>query len=72
MNPFDRLTADALAKIAELIQQGDLHGAAHTIEETLAENDRLAAAFRDERAKLHDHRVRRLLEGIGSQAMKRD
>jgi hypothetical protein len=31
----------------------------------LAEIDRLAAAFRDERAKLHDHRVRRLLEGIG-------
>ena len=63
-NLFERLTADALAKVAEQTREGDLDGADCMIEEMLAEIDRLAAAFRDERHKLHDFRVKRLLEGL--------
>jgi len=63
-NLFERLTADALAKVAEQTREGDLDGADCMIEEMLAKIDRLVAAFRDERHKLHDYRVKRLLEGI--------
>jgi len=66
-NPFDQL----LAKIAAQTQQGDLAGAALTLDETLAEIDRLGKLFRDELHKLHDYRVKRLLAGIDVKVQQR-
>jgi hypothetical protein len=60
------ITNERLMVVAELTKQGDLDGAARMIDEALAEIERLAAAFRDERQKLHDHRVMRLLEGLAA------